>query len=85
MLESPAYQDILDEGKAIGLQQGREERLREDVLDVLEVRFDIVPPDIEEQVRQIRGQKSLEGLHRRAILEESLDAFRSLLAEAQGH
>ena len=91
MLESPVYQEILEEGKAMGLEQGLEqglehgrgERLREDVWDVLEVRFKRVPLDIEEQVRQIRGRKTLEGLLRKAVLVESLDVFRSLLAEAQ--
>ena len=91
MLESPAYQDILDEGKAIGLQQGleqglqqgREERLREDVLGVLEVRFKMVPADVEKQVDRIQGRKTLEGLFRNAVLVESLDVFRSLLSEAQ--
>ena len=45
MLESPFYREILEEGKAIGLELGREEGLREDVLEVLQVRFGVVPPD----------------------------------------
>ena len=47
MLESPVYREILEEGKALGLKEGlelgEESRLREDVLEVLEVRFGVVP------------------------------------------
>jgi predicted transposase YdaD len=83
MLESPFYREILEEGKAIGLELGQEERLREDVLEALEVRFEIVPPDLEKQVRQIQGKKTLEGLLRRAILTESLEAFREDVSKVQ--
>ncbi len=72
MAESRFYREILEEGRAVGLQEGMEERLREDVLDVLEVRFGLVPPGLEEQVRQLQGRKMLEGLLRRAVVVESL-------------
>ena len=52
-----------------------EERLREDLLEVLVVRFGQVPADLEAQVRRRRGQKTLEGLFRRAIQVESLEVF----------
>ena len=92
MLESPVYQEILKEGKAMGLEEGKamglEEgkamglvsRLREDVLEALEVRFGMVPYQMEEHVRRIRGQKTLEGLHRKAILVESLEVFGEVLS-----
>ena len=76
MLESPVYREILEEGR----EEGREERLREDVLEVLEVRFGQVPAELATQVRQLRGQKDLEMLHRRAILIEGLEAFAGELA-----
>ena len=91
MLESPVYREIMEEGearglekgKAIGMDLGQEIRLREDVLEALEVRFRMVPFEMEKQVRQIRGRKTLEGLHRRAILVESLEAFREDLSKVQ--
>ena len=70
MLESPAYREILEEGR----QAGREEGLRDDVLAALEVRFGVVPEALAEQVRQRRGRSELEGLLRRAIVVESLEA-----------
>ena len=72
MLESPVYREILEEGKALG----EESRLREDVLEVIEVRFGIVPSSLEELVRKIRGKRALEGLLRRAILVEDVETFR---------
>jgi len=71
MLESPAYREIMEEGR----QAGREEGLRDDVLAALEVRFGSVPVALEEQVRGLRGRPELEGLLRRAIVVESLEAF----------
>ena len=66
MLESPVYREILEEGKALG----------ENVLEVLEVRFGIVPSSLEELVRKVQGKRALEGLHRRAILMEDVETFR---------
>jgi len=84
MLESPVYREILEEGKAMGLEEGKamglETRLREDVLEVLEVRFGMVPYQVEEQVRRVRGWKTLEGLHRKAVVVESLEAFGEVLS-----
>ena len=87
MLESPAYREILEEGRQAGreegleegleqgLEQGREEGLRDDVLAALEVRFGVVPESLAEQMRQRRGRSELEGLLRRAIVVESLEVF----------
>jgi len=52
-----------------------EEGLRDDVLAALEVRFGAVPEALAEQVRRRQGRSGLEGLLRRAIVVESLEAF----------
>jgi len=95
MRESPFYKEILEEGRKVGLKEGmekgleegmelgQEEGLRDALLEALEVRFGLVPPDLEEQVRRVRGRKLLEGLLRRAILAESLEAFREELGELE--
>lgn len=79
MLESPVYREILEEGKAMGL----EARLREDVLEVLGVRFGKVPYQVEEQVRRIRGGKTLEELLRKAVLVKGLEAFGDVLSSVR--
>ena len=83
MLESPVYQEILEEGRVAGLKEGQEEGLRESVLEVLEVRFGVVPLDVREQVRQIRGKETLQGLLRRVAVVESIEAFRDELSKIQ--
>jgi len=91
MLESPVYREILEEGRQAGreegleqgleqglekgLEQGREEGLRDDVLAALEVRFGEVPDALVERVRRRGERPELEGLLRRAIVVESLEAF----------
>ena len=79
MLESPFYREILEEGKELGQEEG----VRESVLEALEVRFGLVPPDVEERMRRIQGKRTLEGLLRRAILVESLEAFGEALSKVQ--
>ena len=83
MVESVAYELIKEEGLREGMERGMETRLREDVLEVLEVRFGRVPVEVEEQVRRLRGQETLEGLHRKAILVQSLEAFGEVLSSVR--
>ena len=71
----------LELGRKEGLEFGEEARLREDVLDVLDVRFGVVPPDVEETVRSVRGKASLESLLRRVAVVESVEAFREHLTK----
>jgi len=90
-MESPFYREILEEGRARGLREGMErglergqmESLRESVLEVLEVRFGLVPPDVEEMVRSVRGRKLLEGLLRKTASVESLGAFSEQLSKVR--
>ena len=90
MLESPVYEQIMEEGRQAGREQGREQGreeglqagLREGVLEVLEVRFGAVPSALAEQVRQLKDRERLEGLHRRAIVVESLEVFAGELTGA---
>ena len=39
MIDSPVFADFIEEGRAMGRQEGRLERLRDDILAVLEARF----------------------------------------------
>lgn len=83
MMESAVYRHILDEGREVGrqqglqegLQQGQVERLHKDLLQVLEVRFGVVPADLAERVQEFRDLEELEGLLKRALLVASVEAF----------
>ena len=75
MLESPVYEQIMEEGRQAGREEGQLARLREDVLAALEVRFGVAPSSLAEQVRKMEDHQALEGLMRRAIVVESLEVF----------
>ena len=56
-------------------QEGRQETLQEDVLDILEARFGTLPEEVRQSVRAIGDNVRLKQLHRRAVLVESLSLF----------
>lgn len=61
------------------LARGALLKAREDVLEVLEVRFEAVPETIAEAVNQIEDGAVLKGLHRQAITVATLADFQGLL------
>jgi len=58
-----------------GIARGR----REDIIEVLEVRFEAVPETIVEAVNQINDTALLKSLHRQAITIATLEEFQTLL------
>ena len=58
-----------------GRQEGRVQTLREDITDILEVRFDEVPPALWERIQGLQDEAELKRLHRRAVQVRSLDEF----------
>ncbi|MCL0079797.1 hypothetical protein M1O18_02715 [Dehalococcoidia bacterium] len=79
MIESPVYEQILKEGR----EEGRKETLRDDILAVLEGRFEIVPHDIEGEIGGIERPKLLEILLKKAIVVKDIDEFRGFLERAR--
>ena len=79
MIESPVYEQILKEGR----EEGRKETLRDDILAVLEARFEIVPHDIEGEIGGIERLKLLEILLKKAIVVKDIDEFRGFLERAR--
>lgn len=55
---------------------------REDLMEVLEVRFKSVPEAVVRKLEKITGPRVLRRLHREAITVESLEAFERLLPKA---
>ena len=79
MIESPVDEQILKEGR----EEGRKETLRDDILAVLEARFEIVPHDIEGEIGGIERLKLLEILLKKAIVVKDIDEFRGFLERAR--
>jgi hypothetical protein len=62
-----------------GIERGRQDAVREDILEVLQLRFDNVPGDYSQRLAVIKDLDRLKQLHRQAITVESLEAFNEFL------
>lgn len=69
----------IEQGIEKGREQGRESAARALVIEVLEVRFGEVPPEVREAVDVCTGQERLRALHRAAVLVPTLEQFRAEL------
>jgi hypothetical protein len=56
-------------------EEGREEGMRQAIRSLLEVRFQVVPAGLIEEVGLVREMERLEALHRHAIRCASLEEF----------
>jgi len=54
---------------------------RESVLEVLEVRFEAVPPELIEAINQMKDTSVLKQLHKQAITIGSITQFQQLLSQ----
>ncbi|NET58128.1 MAG: hypothetical protein F6K47_18825 [Symploca sp. SIO2E6] len=66
-----------------GMQRGIVQTARESVLEVLEVRFEVVPPEVIDTINQIEDVSVLKQLHRQAIAINSMVDFQQLLSQNQ--
>ena len=62
-----------------GMQRGILQTAREDVLEVLSLRFQAVPPSLSERIHQLEDLSVLKELHRKAITVRSLKEFEENL------
>ena len=68
------------DGQRKGIEQGIEQGLRESILDVLEIRFDLLKTDpLSTRIAAIDDLQRLKQLHRAAIQVVSLEVFQHLL------
>ncbi|MDE2742613.1 MAG: hypothetical protein OXI58_13560 [Gemmatimonadota bacterium] len=74
----------LEQGIEQGIERGSRERAVEDLLDVLEIRFELASSDpLAARIGAIDDVQRLKQLFRAAIQVPSLEAFRHLLDEAE--
>jgi hypothetical protein len=69
------------EGKQEGLSEGILQKGREDVIDVLTIRFSDVPPSLVEAINQIEDPSLLKTLLRQAITTSSISEFQGNLSQ----
>jgi hypothetical protein len=65
----------------IARQEGILQKAKEDVLEVLEVRFGEVPTEISQKINSIEDPEVLKTLHREAIAIESMEQFGGYLEQ----
>jgi predicted transposase/invertase (TIGR01784 family) len=61
------------------VEQGKQQQLVNNILDILLLRFDIVPPVISERLEEINDVDTLQQLLRQAVTAESLVSFEQFL------
>ncbi|MCD6238345.1 MAG: hypothetical protein J7K51_03300 [Thermotogae bacterium] len=66
-------------GMKKGMEKGRLESTQEDVIDAVEAKFDEIPEDIANTIKEIKDMDLLKSLHKKAIKAKTLDEFRSTL------
>jgi hypothetical protein len=71
---------IAEQWIAEGLEQGLQQATRENILDLLNLRFGVAPADIAEQLAEITDLAILRTLLRQAVTTVNLSAFEQFLA-----
>ncbi|NEP14804.1 MAG: transposase, partial [Symploca sp. SIO2C1] len=66
-----------------GMQRGAVQNAHEWLLEVLTVRFEVVPPEVIEAINQIKDVSVLKQLLREAIAISSMVEFQQLLSQSQ--
>ena len=80
MRESSFAQYIKQQGVEQGIEQGEKKSTLEDILEVLEIRFDLSEAHpLSTRIATIDDLQRLKQLHRAAIQVSSLEAFQRML------
>ena len=82
LMDTVAGQQLHEMGLQKGLQKGLIESVREDILEVLEERFGIVPNDMIKQIRTVSLRENLKQLLKQAIRCPNIEGFEEMLLKA---
>ena len=78
--ESSLFQHLTQQSREEGREEGGRDRAIEDILDVLEIRFDLRPTDpLSARISAIEDLQHLKQLHRAAIQVSNLNEFGRML------
>jgi predicted transposase YdaD len=99
MIESAAYDIIKEEGIKEGIKEGREKGIREGrekgikegkaeesqdgILDILEIRFNVVPESVIKSIRAVDDPDILRTLRRQSLKVSNLIEFKELLKKSK--
>ena len=82
--EAEVKMEYVTSVERLAKEEGREEGMREMLIDLLQARFEVLAPELIEKINQIEDSDRLKALHRAALTIMSLPAFEQLLAEEEG-
>lgn len=82
--EEMAKEEGIQEGIQEGRQQGTLETRRADLIEILQIRFGSVPPEVVETINRMEDIAQLQQLFRQAIAIPSIAEFQQLLQRSQG-
>ena len=65
----------MQQGMQQGIQQGIIQKAKEDVIEVIELRFGKISPEIIDKINQTNDPAKLKELHKKAIQVKEIDHF----------
>lgn len=78
-IERIAIEQGLEKGLKQGLQQGLQQGIRRSLMQVLNIRFKLIPEDVISKINNITNTETLETLHSQAVVCDSIDEFKERL------
>jgi predicted transposase/invertase (TIGR01784 family) len=72
-------EELIEQGKQQGLEEGRQRELRNSILDLLLLRFDAASPSLSNRLEEINDLEALRQLNRQAATAETLSDFEQYL------
>ncbi|MEW6379867.1 MAG: hypothetical protein AB1611_09690 [bacterium] len=72
-------QEWIDEATEKGIQQGIQQGAQESIKEVLEARFNLVPDELVQSIRQVNELAILHKLLKKAAVVNSLEEFQSIV------
>ena len=73
----------IKEGREKGLKEGKTEEAQEGILDILEIRFNVVPESVIKSIRAIDDSDILRTLRRQSLKVSNLIEFKELLKKTK--
>ena len=67
-------QYIREKGMQQGMQQGIIQNAKENIIEVLELRFEKISPEIIDKINQINDPAKLKKLHKKAVQIKKIDS-----------
>lgn len=85
LMSSPIYEEWVAEERREamerGIERGMEKATRENIMYLLETKFEFVPRDIKEEINSISDLSTLRGILKRMLTVDSIEEFQELLGK----